>query len=202
MYLLQSSQYRLYDICLHFQYCVPKHCLIWKGIFKAYICCLGKWVVFKEKNLIELFNIYKNRKNQLQSFEFKCRGLKFEFSRLNSNEGIWNLNSVHWIQMYKLGIWIQYTEFKCRNFKFEFSTLNSNVEVSNLNSVDWIQFFLSKFMNSNHFVYILFSFHQKQINQNVLMFICFENHYIQSQILKDSYSKKTSQYRLIVSLSK
>jgi len=34
------------------------------------------------------------------------------------------------------------------------------------------------------------------------MFICFENHYIQSQILKDSYSKKTSQYRLIVSLSK
>lgn len=57
-------------------------------------------------------------------------------------------------------------------------------------------------MNSNHFVYILFSFHQKQINQNVLMFICFENHYIQSQILKDSYSKKTSQYRLIVSLSK
>ena len=96
-----------------FQYCVPKHCFDLKKNLQSIYLLSWQMSSIQRKKLDWIIQYsQKIGKNQLQSFEFKCRGLKFEFSRLNSNEGIWNLNSVHWIQMYKLGIlhsvyWIQ-----------------------------------------------------------------------------------------------
>ena len=57
------------------------------------------------------------------------------------------LNSVYWIQIWNLYIWIQCTEFKFETSTFEFSILNSNSQLVHLNSVYWIQI-------SNPFIWI------------------------------------------------